>query len=334
MPTRMPPEAQAKPSSAVRAPIGVVMINFRTAAMTIDSLASIEPEAKAINGLQVVVVDNLSGDDSPALIEQAIEQRGWGDWARLERSPVNGGFSAGNNVGIEAIDADAYLLINSDTIVRPGAIQKLHAALDEHPAAGLISPRLEWPDETPQISCFRWFRPTTELVLSAKTGPISKLFPQAEPAIPLEEKVKHPQWVSFACVLVRREVIEQHGQMDDGYFMYFEDVDFSRHATQAGFEIVHEPEARVVHLRGGTSPVKELQKQLKRRPRYFFAARARYYAKFYGRFGLLRANLLWHLGRCVSWPRELIGRKERHICQGEWRDIWTNFWNPLGGRHK
>jgi len=73
----------------------------------------------------------------------------WQDWARLLPSDVNGGFSAGNNLGIQAIDAENYLLLNSDTIVRPGAIQTLGLALDQYPEAGLFSPRLEWPDATP-----------------------------------------------------------------------------------------------------------------------------------------------------------------------------------------
>ncbi len=318
--------------------MAVVIVNYRTADVTIEALASLAPETAGLPGLRVVVVDNASGDDSPDRIHAAIADRGWDAWAKLLRAPGNDGFSAGNNHGIDAIDAEAYLLLNSDTIVRPGAIAALHDALAQHPQAGLISPRLEWPDGTPQVSCFRWLRPATELALTAKTRPVSAALARYEPAMPIDETHGHPagpyEWTSFACVLVRRAVFDAIGPMDDGYFMYFEDVDFCRTAKAHGFDTVHVPAARVVHLRGGSSPVKELQAQRKPRPRYFFAARSRYYAKHHGRFGLLRANVYWHAGRCVSKLREVLRTKRPHVCEREWRDIWTNFTRPLEGPHR
>ena len=114
--------------------------------MTIDCLASLEGEVERTPGVAVVVVDNHSPDDSADVIERAIRARGWSGWARLVRSGRNGGFSAGNNVGINAIDAEAYVLLNSDTIVRPGAIGALLEASERRPDAGVIGPRLEWPD--------------------------------------------------------------------------------------------------------------------------------------------------------------------------------------------
>ncbi len=322
-------------SLPVRAPMAVVIINYRTAAMTQDCLASLEAVRDEVPGVKVVIVDNESGDDSPDEIEAAIEARGWGGWAELVRSPKNGGFSFGNNAGIEHLQADSYLLLNSDTIVRAGALRAMHAAMQQDETVGLVGPRLEWMDGQPQVSVFRWQRPTTELIAAACTGPVTKLFPKAEVALGVQEESMSPQWLSFACVLVRRAVIEQIGLMDDGFFMYFEDVDYSRAAAKAGWRIVHEPAAHVVHLRGGTSPVKELQKALKPRPRYYYASRARYYAKWYGVHGLWVANVLWTLGRGVSKLRELVGqKKQRHVCDREWRDIWTNALRPMRGPNR
>ena len=97
----------------------------------------------------------------------------------------------------------------------------------------------------------------------------------------------------------------------------------------AGWAVLHWPAARVVHLRGRSNPVKSLTSQRKRRPAYWYASRARYYAKFYGRWGLWGANLLWTAGRSISLARELFGRKRPHTCAREWLDIWTNCWDPL-----
>jgi len=114
-----------------------------------------------------VVVDNASGDGSDDQVESAIRERGWSSWARLVRSPGNWGFSAGNNLGIASESADAYLLLNSDTIVRPGAVTELCSAYRNRPEVGMVSPRLEWPDGTAQNSCFRELTPLTELVNAA-----------------------------------------------------------------------------------------------------------------------------------------------------------------------
>ncbi len=89
------------------------------------------------------------------------------------------------------------------------------------------------------------------------------------------------------------------------------------------------PECKVVHLRGGTSNVKAKTANLERRPSYYYAARSRYFAKHFGRFGLWWANVLWTIGRGIAWVRETFGRKEPHTCRKEAVDIWTNAWRPL-----
>ena len=316
------------PAKALR--LAAVILNYRTPGLTIDCLASLEPQRGDGPELCAIVVDNASGDGSDDLVERQIQERGWSSWARVVRSPVNGGFAAGNNVGIRAVEpgTDASWLLNSDTIVRPGALAELARVLVEKPDVGLLSPRLEWPDGTPQESCFRYLRPLTELVRSASTGPISKLLPRYITAIPVSDEPLKPEWTSFASVLIRSWVFERIGLLDEGYFMYYEDVDFCRRARQAGIPILHWPTARVVHLRGQSSSVKKDSAQRKRRPAYFYAARGRYYAKFHGWPGYLAANLCWGTGRAIAWLREIVGHKQPHACPFEGRDIWINWRNP------
>lgn len=308
--------------------LAIVIVNYRTPKLVIDSLASLVGQVEV--GLDtVIVVDNASGDDSVPTIEAAIAEQNWQDWARVIPSPVNGGFSAGNNVGIKAVEADAYLLLNSDTIVRPGAIATLLEALATHPDVGLIGPRLEWPDATPQISCFRYRSPVSELISAAKTAPITKLLSRWDVPIPVSDQPIEAQWVSFACVLIRRQVIDQIGLMDEGYFMYFEDIDFCRQAKNARWKIRYYPLARVVHLRGGSGTVKSDMAARKRPRAYLYASRSRYFTKFYGPFGLLLANTAWLTGRSISFIRELVGHKSPHVCEYTSVDIWMNWGNPM-----
>ncbi len=312
--------------------LAVVILNYRTPTMTVDCLHTLALQLGARSDAHVYVVDNNSGDDSAQQIDSAIQQQGWSDWCELIRSPVNGGFAAGNNVGLRKAHADGgfkyAILLNSDTLVRPGAIDQLLHAADANPDAALIGPRLEWPDGKPQVSAFRFQTPVTEFINAAAIGMITKLLAPFNTAIAAPDEPFKPQWVSFACVLIRKEVFETAGLLDEGYFMYFEDVAFCRAARRAGFSALYWPAAHVVHLRGGSGPVKSAAAQRKRLPTYFYASRSRYYASFYGRPGLWLANALWLLGRAVSWVRECLGRGT-HTAEKAPRDIWINALNPF-----
>ncbi|NET57416.1 MAG: glycosyltransferase family 2 protein [Symploca sp. SIO2E6] len=306
----------------------IVIVNYKTPQLVIDCLTSLQGEIE-VGFDSVVVVDNASNDGSVEQMEQAITDNKWSQWAQVLPSPVNGGFSAGNNLGIKALKADAYLLLNSDTIVRPGAIKSLLKAMEANPEAGLISPRLEWPDSTPQISCFRYHSLLSEVIDAAQTGVITKLLKNYDVPIPVSDTPMEPQWTSFACVLIRREVMEQIGLMDEGYFMYYDDVDYSRTARNAGWKILHWPEARIVHLRGGSGKVKEAIAKRKRPRPYLYASRTRYFTKFYSPVGVWIANLCWLTGRTISLGRELVRNKEPHTCEYTAQDNWMNWRNPM-----
>ena len=312
--------------------LAVVILNYRTPGMTIDCLKTLEPELASRSDARVYVVDNCSGDGSADQIGAAIDEHGWSGWCELVRSDVNGGFAAGNNVGLRKAHADGgfrfALLLNSDTLVRPGAIQELLHAAEQNQDAALIGPRLEWPDAQPQVSAFRYQTPMTELINAAAIGVITRLLSRFSTAMGSPDQPIRPQWVSFACVLIRMQVFETAGLLDEGYFMYFEDVAFCRSAKRAGHGVLYWPAAHVVHLRGGSGPVKSAAAQRKRLPGYFYASRSRYYASFYGRPGLWLANTLWLTGRVISWCRERLGRGP-HNAEKAPRDIWTNALDPF-----
>ena len=305
------------------------IVNFKTPALTIDCIKSLEL-AGALKCMDTHIIDNNSMDDSVRQIMSHIKDMELEVSVSLYENPINSGFSAGNNIGIKISSSEYVLLLNSDTLVRPGAIELLVKTLDDNPKIGMASPRLEWPDETPQESCFRFHRPLNELIRSAASGPITKLFKRYEVPLAVSDRVTYPEWTSFACVLIRRRVFEDIGLLDQEFFMYFEDVDFCKRAHDAGWNIIHNPAAHVVHLRGGSSPVKSQTAKKKRLPRYFYESRTRYYFKHFGRCGLFAANMFWHLGWLVAMARNLASRGYKsNICEKQWRDIWTNFVNPV-----
>lgn len=308
--------------------LAIVIINYKTPNLVIDCLQSLETEINSLEH-QVIVVDNASGDNSLLEIEAAITENHWQTWVKLLPSGVNGGCSAGNNLGLKAVIAQTYLLLNSDTIVRPGAIRTLLEARDKYPEVGIFSPRLEWPDTTPQISCFRYHTPISELIDGAATSPVTRWFYAYDVPIPISDTPFGPQWTSFACVMIRRQVIEQIGYMDDGYFMYYEDVDYCRRAQIVGWQILHIPQARVVHLRGGSGSVKAEIAKRRRPPSYLYASRSRYFAKYYGKMGLWLTNCYWLLGRSLAGLREILGNKQPHTCEAQEQDIWFNWRHPL-----
>ena len=308
--------------------LAIVIVNFRTPGFTIDCLKTLLPELEGLNA-RVVIVDNCSSDGSPEMIRMWLAENDSDGKVSLLQSKHNAGFASGNNIGIQSVNADYYLLLNSDTLVRPGAIHSLMDSAIKFPEAGLISPRLEWPDGTGQESCFRFPSPFSELSDATKTGAIDSLLRKYIVAMPVQRQIARPQWTSFACVLIKDEVFRRIGLLDEGYFMYFEDVEFCHRASKAGWGIVHNPEAHIVHLRGGSSSVKKQAKLKKRVPRYFYESRARYYYQAYGWLGLTAANLLWWFGRPVSWLRQVLGRSDKAAIEGQWLDIWINWLNPL-----
>ena len=304
--------------------LAVVLLNYRTPALVVDCLESMVGQIDQ-QSQRVVVVDNASGDGSADQIEQEIDARGWDGWVELVRSPVNAGFAAGNNVGIKHVDARVYLLLNSDTIVCDGAIVTIMNTLVEHPEIHMLGPRLQWPDGQHQISTFRYRTPITEMLYASRLGILGRAFPNHVVARSLDEWTKGLDWASFACIAIRREVIDQIGLLDESYFMYFEDMAYCRKATMAGFCIAYQPEAQVIHLRGGSSPVKEATRQKKRRPRYYANARSHYFRSFYGLPGQCAANVLWMLGFVLGSLRGRNGAVEK-----EWIDIWASPKHSMG----
>lgn len=304
-------------------PVAIIVVNYRTAALVVDCLASIEAQA-AGNPPRTIIVDNASPTDDVNRLELALAERGWLGWVELIAAPRNGGFAWGNNVGIARALTTAptprYLhLLNPDTIVRPGAIDELVRFLDASPRVGIAGSRLEGADGVPQRSAFRWPTPLGEFESAARNRLVSRALARHVVAPPVRDDPHPSDWVSGASLMVRREVIRDVGPLDDRYFMYYEEVEFCRRAHQAGWSRWYVPSSRVVHLVGQASGI--VHGTPKRRPAYWFDSRRRYFITQFGRPGAILADLAWLAGDPIYHFRRLFSRRPSEDPQRFLRDI-------------
>jgi GT2 family glycosyltransferase len=193
--------------------------------------------------LEVIVVDNASEDDTGAVVARF-------PWVRILRNDRRRGFAFNNNRAIRVAEGRHVFLLNPDTEVVAGALQTLVRHLDEHPEVGICGPQLRFPDGSLQLSARRF--PTLAWVLLRRT-PLRLVIPDAEATRRhLMEEVDHSQprevdWLLGAALLVRREVLRTVGLLDEGYFLYVEDIDWAYRAHRAGWRVTYVPDARVVH---------------------------------------------------------------------------------------
>lgn len=307
----------------MRYELAVIIINYKTGAMTEACVSSVLTEISGRNA-HVVIVDNHSADGSEVRLRNWIGANALSERVTLIESTVNLGFSGGNNLGIRSVDADYYMLLNSDTLLRPHAVETLLGTFSGETRIGIASPRLEYEDGTGQISCFRFHSPVSEFIDITNTGLITRLLDRYNVPIAMQPTISFPDWTSFACVVMRRELIADIGLMDSHFFLYYEDSDYCRMAKDHGWLVANNPAAHVVHFRGGSAELKRKKQAKQRLPRYYFHSRSYYFRKHYGRLGLLGANLLWTLGRMISSTRELLERKPRAASEWQWLDIWKS----------
>lgn len=299
----------------------IIIVNYKTPELTVDCICSLYSQLDHEKDA-IIIVDNCSGDDSIEALERGIEKNGLSGIARVIPAPHNNGFSYGNNIGIAAMDAEFYLLANSDTVFNRDSVKELLHAAELFPTA-IIGPRLELPNGEAQVSCFRFNTPVSELINSAETGIITSCLKKYNVPLPIPSEVLRPDWISFACVLIPRAIVDKVGLMDEGYFMYFEDIDFCQRTRRAGFDIIYWPASHVVHLQGKSSDVNETIIQEKRLPLFYYKSRSRYFIKFFGKRGFFLANVLWTSGKIISLCKEkVLARRKKSTCSFQFIDIW------------
>ena len=281
----------------------VVIVNYRTADLTIACLRSLVDEIARVPGARVVITDNASGDDSVERISRAIDDNKW-SWATLMPLASNGGFAWGNNQAIEpALRSDDppefIYLLNPDTLMRPGGITRLLEFLEQNPKVGIAGGASVNGAGEPLSTGFRFHTVLGELEGGLRLGVASKLLAKHMVATGAHTEPQEVDWVVGASMMIRRAVFEAIGTFDPKYFMYFEEVDFCMRARRAGFATWVAPQSEIVHLVGASSGVTSANRVEKRRPRYWFDSRHRFFIRNYGIVSTILADVAFACGYAI-----------------------------------
>ena len=298
--------------AAPRVRVLVVIVNYKTAGLTINCLRSLSTQIEADRSIRVVVVENASGDGDA--IAAAIAANGWGGWATLTLAERNGGFSYGNNRGIEpALQSsqppDYFLLLNPDTEVRARAVEALVEHLDAHPRVGIAGSSFENQDGVAWPIAFRFPTVRGQFAQGIRSTRISRWLDRWLVARTMGDETAEVDWVAGASMMVRREVLLDVGLMDEGYFLYFEELDLCLRARRAGWLCAYVPASRVMHISGQSTGVSAAGPKRQPMPPYWFASRSRYFVKNHGLTYARLTDLAFGLGRSVWTLHRLFTRR-------------------------
>ncbi len=262
--------------------LAIIIVSYKSAELTKDCLRSVAAQRQGLDDgtvLDCVVVDNASGDGPP--VSAFVREQGWEDWATVLVSERNGGFAYGNNVGLKEASRrgrpDFVHLLNPDTVLHPGALNALLRFFKSHPQAGLAGGVFENGDGSEWAIAFRFPSLVSEIEQGFQLGVVSRLLSRWRVPMDMGRDARPVDWVSGASVMIRGSVFDAIGEMDETFFLYFEETEFCFRAKRAGFEIWYVPDSRVTHIAGQSTKVTERNAAAKRLPSYWFNSRRLYF---------------------------------------------------------
>lgn len=318
-----------------------IILNWRSHLMT---LRAVEAALIALDGVEgaLIVVDNDSKDGSFEALSRTVVARGWDigpQRVRVLQSGHNGGFGAGNNVGIrtglpDGSRPDYYYILNSDAFPEAGAIKALRDHLERHPKTGFAGSFIYGEDLQPHRTAFRFPSVASEFEAQIRFGPVSKALRNSIVAQPVPEVTQQVDWLAGASLMMRAKVIETIGIFDESFFLYFEETDLCRRAALAGWPTDYVLESRVMHLGSVSTGMKEWR----RIPSFWLDSRLHYFVKNHGRAYAFAAT--WaHLAGGILWRgRLLIQRKEPGDPPRYLRDLTAHHmgaaWRAVAPRRK
>ena len=191
-------------------------------------------------------------------IESAIRHNGWEGWVELLAMPRNGGFAYGNNAAIARArqlepELSAVVLLNPDAVVRSGVLGRLVDELGARPRAGIVGAAIEGPGGELVVSAHVMPSPSESSKPRRDSRHLTRLLSRYVVSPPPSGVSRECDWVSGACMAIRREVLDAIGPFDEGFFLYYEEVDFCRRARRAGWSCWLVADARVMHLEGAAT---------------------------------------------------------------------------------
>jgi GT2 family glycosyltransferase len=257
--------------------------------LCLESLEAAPPR----RSLEIFVVDNASADGSAEMIEARFPH------VKLIKSPENLGFSKGNNVAIRQCQGRYIALVNPDVIVFPGCLDALADFLDENPKVGNVGPRILNPDRTLQSSCRQF--PTLWNNFCSASGLASRFknsrFFAGEHMFYFAHDRTMAVDVLVGCFsMIRREAFDAVGLLDEGLFMYGDDVDWCRRCWKAGWQVVFYPGAKAIHDKGKTTAPYPVRFAVAQQRSVIY-----YWSKHHSFFGLLGIRTLMIFRHCLRY---------------------------------
>jgi N-acetylglucosaminyl-diphospho-decaprenol L-rhamnosyltransferase len=298
--------------------LSIIIVSWNVRDLLRACLRSIDADRADLD-LEVIVVDAASHDGSPAMIQVEFP------WVKLIACSDNVGFPRGNNLGIGAANGRYLLLLNPDTELHDGALATLLAFLDAQPDVGVVGPQLLNSDGTVQSSRRRFPTLATALFESTWLEPLApkRLLDRYYMRDLPDDQAADVDWLTGACLLVRRQVVDQVGLLDEDYFMYSEELDWCRRIKAAGWRLVYLPAAQIVHHLGKSS-----EQAVTARHVTFQRAKLRYWRKYHGRAAatflriFLLATYAWQMA--VEVAKAAVGHKRTM----RWQRIQV-YWKVL-----
>jgi GT2 family glycosyltransferase len=305
-----------------------VILNWRTADMTLRAVAAAEVAMEGIAGA-ITVVDNDSGDGSFETMTAALAGH---PRVRVVQAGRNGGFGAGNNVGIrlglpDGSRPDFIYILNSDAFPAPDAIRHLLTYLQDHPTAGFAGSFIHGPDGEAHTTCFRFPSIASEFEGAAKTGPISRLLANRTVPLGVPEASGPVDWLAGASFMMRDGVLQAVGLFDEDFFLYFEETDLCRRARRAGWTTDFVRESRVEHI----GSVSTGMKGWSRVPGYWFDSRWLYFKKEGGTWHAVLATGAHVAGALILRVRRIFQPRIKADPPHFLRDLITHAFRQMMG---
>lgn len=219
--------------------VSIIIVNWNTRDLLLQCLQSL-PAAIGDLDADVWVVDNASTDDSVAAVRQHFPT------VQVIENKENVGFAAANNQAIKASHGRHVVLLNSDTVAHPNALRAMVRLLDNHRHVGIVGAQLLNADGSLQHSWAAF--PTVWSEVLGKNIRTRRIVPTGYDSFAFDV-----DWISGACLMIRRSVIEQVGMLDERFFMYSEETDWCYRVKRAGWHVYYYPQAHVVHFGGQSS---------------------------------------------------------------------------------
>jgi GT2 family glycosyltransferase len=288
--------------------VATIIVNYRTSAATIEAVTALLPDLDAFDSPLVVVVDNASGDGSLDSLRRTFAEDRWRDRVVVVDGEYNRGFGGGVNAGVRYVrqkyGAPKYsYILNPDASIEPGALRGLVAFMEEHPDAGLVGNLVQNRDAD-QVGAFRFPTLLSELEGTACLGPVTRLL--RDYVVPIQPtETCEVDWVSGVSMLFRSAVFDTVGLFDEGFFLYFEEIDLAKRVHDAGWKVYFVAGVRVDHVGGLSTGFKD---ESRRMPKYWFESRRRYFVKHHGRVYAAGCDAAWICGHAMYKLKQTVRR--------------------------